>query len=153
MVSPEVIQAAFITLLKSKPYLVSNVNNSSPNGPEIREDDWNGTDFLYDGVRVAILNMGPFTNGECRPQFSNVFATVSAHSQGSSSRQCAKLAGLVYKALMGELLIGPGITPVTRINVPDNTGVTMPVPDGEGDGGLRLWRAEVQCTVQIKEAG
>ena len=141
MLTPEEIQAAILSLMKSQGELVSAVQL------EIREDNWMGTTFVYPAYRVAVNTLSPQTNGECRPLIFEVAWAVYCFSESTSSKQSAYLAGLVAAALMGKQLKSTTIVPVTRINIPDS-GIMMPVPEGE-----RFWRAEVNFVEQIKRSG
>lgn len=140
MINPQVLQAAVISLLKAQSTITAEV------GTEIKEDQWEGTEFRYPCLRVSLLTLSPHSNGECRPTIADVAMTVLCFVEGTSSRGAARLAGIVANAIFGKRLKTSEITPVTRINIPDN-GVAMPVPEGE-----RLWRAEVQFTATVKEA-
>lgn len=141
MLTPQEVQAAIISLMKSQPELVSAVQL------EIREDNWMGTDFHYPGYRVAVNTLSPQTNGECRPLIFEVAWAVYCFAESTSSKDSSYLAGLVAAALMGKQLKSVTIVPVTRINIPDN-GIMLPVPEGE-----RFWRAEVNFRAQIKRSG
>ena len=146
MLTPEEIQAAIILLMKSQPQLVSAVQE------EIREDNWMGRDFDYPCYRVALGNLSPATNGECRLKILDIAFSVYCFAEGTSSKHAAYLAGLVMNNLMGKQIrysdqSGPRIIPVSRIDIPTN-GVVAPVPEGE-----RLWRSEVQFISTIKEVG
>jgi len=126
------------------------VATSPQNKPEIREDNWTGTDFVYPGCRVAINSLSPIGDGECRPLMWEVAFSVLCYAEGSSSKAAANLAGIVEKYLIGRRIKYPSdipiVIPVTRINVPPN-GVIPPVPENE-----RLWRAENQFVAQVKDA-
>lgn len=141
MLTPETVQAAIISLMKSRPSLVSAV------GAEIREDNYQAVSFAYPAYRVAVNSMSPLGNGECRPLMSEVRWSVYAFAEDPSSRAAAALTGLVANELFGRQLSGAGIVSMTRVNIPEG-GVTPPVPEGE-----RMWRGEVMFVAQVKEAG
>ena len=130
--------------MKNQPELVSRVQL------EIREDDWQGTEFKYPAYRVALPDLGPYDgamDSECRPFIFTAPFSVYCFAEGASSRDAAALAGTVVRVLVNRRLDTDRIVPVTRITLPLN-GILMPVPERD-----RLWRAEVRLSMVIKTKG
>lgn len=148
---PVMIQASIISLMKSLPQLTGAVV-SSEGGVEIREDFWIGTKFFYPALRVAVPSVGPHDiDGPCRPFMFHVEFSIYCFAEGSSSKDSAKLAGIVYQNLIGKQLSNSDITPVSVIDCPRD-GIIMPVPE-MSPGGERLWRSEVLFNTIIKRRG
>lgn len=140
MLTPDLVQSAIIQYLKNITPLPDRMKVE-----EIREDNWNGTEFGYPNYRVNLQPLGPYGNGNCRLTMVQVAFSVYAYDEDTSSRKAAELTGWVANALFGHQLIGEGFVPVTRIDIPDG-GVIPPAPEGE-----RLWRGEVMFTTVLQQ--
>jgi hypothetical protein len=87
----EKIQASWIAYLKSKPSVVSLLNNSL----QIKETSWQGDTFTYPAVRVHIDYM-PSVNG-CGPDDIDVF--IDVFSEQKSSKEAAHIAAVLQGIL------------------------------------------------------
>lgn len=119
-------------------------------GQEIREDNWNGTDFDYPLTRLAINNFGPaidLTNGPCQDLMSDISFSVYVYAQGQSSKECLQILGVVANSLLRKRIETSDVTTVVALGISQD-GIIMPVPDGE-----RLWRGEVVCNMSLKDKG
>ena len=94
MFDNSVIQAAIITKLKAATALATILGGANT---EIREDQWQGTRFVYPAVRVELGTQIP--NGETNCTAVNVPITVLCYSENSSSRQADQIAGVVSTIL------------------------------------------------------
>jgi hypothetical protein len=126
----EQVQAGLITYLKSLTALVTALGNSS----QIKEYYYQGTDFVYPGVR---LQMG-IARAEGEPDCGRWLLTfyVLCFSEQKSSKECAQLAsivGRIHGAQPGKL---NGIS-FTRIYVDQ---MVPPIRQDE-----LTWRSEVIC--------
>lgn len=119
---------------------------------QIREDFWAGTDWIFPGIRINIINVVPTTDGSCHltnwfVRFSIIVVTqptVTAGIYDASPGQCMDLIDYVTDALFGEKLESSGnFICETRINITDQTG---PIPEAPAGG----WRAEVSFEVGLQ---
>lgn len=88
MVSNDDIQAAIVAYLKSQSTVTVILGSSE----EIRELEWQGTDFQYPAVRVSV-DFRPSIDG-CAPGRATVF--LDNFSEQKSSAQSQSLAGAEY---------------------------------------------------------
>ncbi len=144
MVKPDKVQQALLDLLKAYSPLVALV------GEEIRERNYMSRTWKYPAVRLQIRNMGPRSsdNGECRPLIAQVSFTVLCYTDSTSSKDCLQLSYAAASALQGKRAgLAGELIPVTRIDLPES-GFSWPVSEGD-----RLWRAEFQGRVTVKQLG
>lgn len=93
MISPDSLQREIINLLKGNTPLVTAI------GSEIREDQWQGTKFVYPCVRVDVGLGVPVGDGNCQDTISRVNWVVQAYDENPSSNICGNLIALVFNAL------------------------------------------------------
>ena len=127
MVSLVDFQEAIISLLKSDANLVAAV------GPEIREDEYQATNWLYPCVRVGGPTLGA-PMGVCNSR--GVFQ-VLVYSTEASSLRCAALTDLVVAALEKKVFVGVKVT-MSTIYI----SVVRPPTRAAGSA----WRATVECS-------
>ena len=89
--TPETFKDAWIASLKSHLTLVALV------GDEIREVEYQSTDWNYPAVRVA-LEFRPSIN-RCGPDDANV--EIDVYSEQKSSKQATHIASLIYSLYHG----------------------------------------------------
>jgi hypothetical protein len=87
MVPVELVQSALVNYLLTQPPVVAIV------GAEVREDEWQGADFVYPCIRVGIDVVTP------RLCFDDFSLTVMAFSVEASSRQAAVLCSTLWGVL------------------------------------------------------
>lgn len=91
--TPETFQAAWIESLKSKPTIIALL----PNAKEIREAEWQGTDFQYPAIRVS-LEFIP-TIPYCGHEDANVF--IEVFSAEKSSKQAVHITSEIFQLYHG----------------------------------------------------
>ena len=91
MLPNNVIQAAVIARLKSFPSLIALV------GTDIKEDDWQGTDYTYPCLRVYLRQQVPILADDCNLVQVNV--SVYGLSDRKSSKEADALVGEVNNLL------------------------------------------------------
>jgi hypothetical protein len=97
--TPETFKAAWIEDLKDQPTLTSLV------GEEIRETEYQSTDWTYPCIRVA-LDFKPSIN-RCGPDDGNV--ELEVYSAQKSSKEATHIASLVYELYHGHPFEANGI--------------------------------------------
>lgn len=104
IIDNNLIQAAIITFMKANAALVDWLSNFSAEN-EIRENQWQGRDFVYPAIRVDLVSQQPIGNPPCHAELAfNVFC----YSESDSSQQADKLAGLINAALARKAFTGTG---------------------------------------------
>lgn len=104
MISPDLVQAGIITHLKADTALIAWLTTYSAQA-EVRENQWQGREFVYPAVRVDLLNQ---TEPGDPPCFSQVQFSVFSFAEGDSSLTCAQLSGLIDTALIRKKFSGTG---------------------------------------------
>ncbi|MCJ7527443.1 MAG: hypothetical protein MUO37_04930 [Methyloceanibacter sp.] len=138
MISPDVVQAAIIALLKADAPLVASL---AADPARIKEADWRGTDFEYPAVRVDITDMRPTGNGNCSEQRQGVTGSIIVYSKVDSSAEAAALLGLVQNAIQQKHLVGAGMS--SQVMRPIETH--FPYRDND------IWRGEVVFATTVFE--
>jgi len=141
MVAFDLIQGAIVSKLKANVALLAYLTARSAS-QEVRETNWQGTEFTYPAVRANGRNMTPEGNAECRENHTLVAFEVHALSEQDSSQECMELAALVVDALFGKQLSGTGFKTGT-INC---LASAPPVR-----ASLRVWRSTSQFQVRVYE--
>jgi hypothetical protein len=131
------IQSALVAYLKTVPAvtnLLMTVDN--PTGTsEIREDQWQGTEFDYPNIRVRMISNVPLGNNyECAK--STFTVSFMAFSQDYSSWEADKIAGIISTSLIGKSFTQGSISIYLR--------TTNLIPAVRSD--THTWRAE--CLMQ-----
>jgi len=132
------IQASIVAYLKGIYAIYSQlVIPDFPTGTptEIREDQWQGTEFDYPNIRVRMINNLPDTDD---PSCCNTSFTVSimAFSQEYSSQEADRIAGLIHTYLSGKSFESSGVYLYLR--------TTNIIPAVRSD--VHTWRAECLMT-------
>lgn len=102
MVAIDLIQKAIITALKANSALITALGSSS----QIKEMQYQGTEFSYPAVRVSILPQTPIGNGTDHTKLSNVTWTIRIYSEQKSSQEVSNIQGLVLDALFDTQISG-----------------------------------------------
>lgn len=97
----ESVQASWVAYLKSQLNLVALLDSSL----QIKELQWQGTEFLYPAVRVSVDYM-PSVNG-CGPDDIEVF--IDVFSEQKSSKQAAHIAAVLQSILQKKPFTQNGI--------------------------------------------
>lgn len=129
------IQTAMIGWLKSQPTLVALLSSNN----EIKEHQWQGTDFVYPAVRSAI-DLLPTIEG-CGPD--KIDGVILSLDEQKSSKRCsvvaAELTRLLHRRSFSYSLASGDVVTFTRIIV---TRVTYPVQEE----GMSIWQSQVQIS-------
>lgn len=124
------VQAALVAYSKSKSQLTSLLASSN----EIKELEWQGTDFNYPGVRIS-ADFYPAVNG-CQDRVEVVFDVFSAEK---SSDQASTIAGVIHSIYHRKPFSSVGVSVfcsiVTKISKPDRT--------------IYGWQSKVEATMLI----
>lgn len=122
------IQAGIVAYLKSKVSVTSLLYNADPN--QIKEDQWQGTEAGYPGVRIRLISNIPF-DAVCNA--SRFSAGIQVFSEEASSLQSELIAGTIANELHGKGFSSFGVAfTVTVTNI---------IPAIRQD--MRTWRSEV----------
>lgn len=108
MISNNVIQAAVVAQLQANTALTNWLTSKSATG-EIREANYQGTQFVYPATRVDVGTQSPGPETSiCYLTTGETTFTVLSFSEADSSKEADELTGLVNDALMGQRLSGTG---------------------------------------------
>lgn len=131
------IQSVLVAYLKtiSAVYNLLITFDNASGTSEIREDQWQGTEFDYPNIRVRMISNIPISdNPDCS---ATIFtASFMAFSQDASSWEADKIAGIISTSVSGKSFIKSGIEIYLR--------TTNLIPAVRSD--MHTWRAE--CLMQ-----
>jgi hypothetical protein len=99
--TPETFQSAWISSLKSKTAITSLLANAR----EIREIEWQGTDFDYPAVRVGLDFMPSIER--CGPDDAEII--IEVFSDEKSSKKASHIASLIYTTYHGKAFTSGGV--------------------------------------------
>jgi hypothetical protein len=139
MTSPrnDEIQASIVSYLKtvSAVYNLLITWDNASGTSEIREDQWQGTEFTYPNIRVRMISNNPITdNPDCSAtQFT---ASIMAFSEDASSWEADKIAGIISTSVSGKSF--------TKLGVEIYLRTTNLIPAVRSD--MHTWRSE--CLMQ-----
>lgn len=127
MKSNDDVQAALITYLKAQSALLVKLASTG----EVREDQWQGTDFAYPALRVALSLQTKLACG------SRLTFSILVFSEKATSREADDIAGDVSALLDGKNFTRSGV----RFAGIASAGL---VPAQHT--GTNLWKAEARFT-------
>lgn len=127
--SNDLIQTAIIARLKAESTVTAEVTAS-----EVREDQWQGTEFIYPNVRVRMINNVPVRGFECNT--GNIDMSVLVHTQDDSSRNADRIAGIINTVLHD--------VQFSSSDLSIHLYTTNLVPAMRSD--VRTWRSEVRMS-------
>lgn len=136
MISPDLVQAGIVSHLKANTALIAWLTTYSAQN-EIRENQWQGRQFVYPAIRVDLLTQTEPGNPPC---FAQVLFNVFAFAEGDSSLTCAQLAGLIDTALIRHKFSGTGF----NSGLVTTLGSVPPIRTGE-----RVWQALLQYQTNL----
>lgn len=115
---------------------------------EIRESQYQATEFTYPNVRVDTRSQIPEGTGKCRPTISIENFAVLAYSEDDSSLECEQICFQIVEALFGAQLedTTPSQGPTWRTETVNLVQVNAPRRLTE-----RTWRGEVIFRCRVKE--
>ena len=102
------IQAGLISYLKGKTDITSQLTDGAD---EIREDNWEGTEFTYPNIRVRLISNVSMDDG-CL--FSQVAVSFICNSEEYSSQEADRISGIINSTLHGNSFQSNNITFSTR---------------------------------------
>lgn len=127
--SNDLIQTAIIARLKAESSVTAEVTSA-----EVREDQWQGTEFIYPNVRVRMINNVPVRGFECNT--GNIDMSVLVHTQDDSSRNADRIAGIINTVLHD--------VQFSSSDLSIHLYTTNLVPAMRSD--VRTWRSEVRMS-------
>lgn len=126
------IQAALVAYLKSKTAITNElvtVDGTALGADEIREDQWQGSEFDYPNIRVRLIGNSPLDDA-CN--HSRITFSCMAFSETASSLQADRIAGIINTSLHDNSFTANNITFTCRL--------TNLIPAVRID--VRTWRSE-----------
>ena len=138
MLRNDEIQAALVAYLKSLTAVTSQlvtIDGIAIGATEIREDQWQGTEFEYPNIRVRMISDIPYGDSD-QCNASSFTASVMVFSQDYSSQQADRISGIISTSLHGKSFIQGSISMVLR--------TTNLIPAVRSD--TNTWRSE--CLLQ-----
>lgn len=128
MLSNNEIQAAIIAKLKGNATIVAELASSA----EIKEDQYQGTEFNYPGVRVKLNSNEPL-NQDANCPHTRIGLSIQVFTEDDSSLEADRIAGIIHKELHAYQYT------INAIAISLHT--TNLVPAIRSD--IRTWRAEI----------
>lgn len=133
MIPNHVIQEAFVVKLKA----ASGVTVILKQGASgVKEDQYQGSDYAYPGVRIDIIRQVPDPLLE-QCDIGRLFASVRCYAEGGSSRTADILAGAVNATLHRSIVKGGTIGTDAFYTILRSSGLLGAVRLNEN-----LWRSE-----------
>lgn len=127
MLRNDQIQSAFISYLKIMPSIL----NALPDDKEIREDQYQGTDYGYPNVRVKLNSNTPIGGKYCK--LSIVTLSILVFSETSTSLESDMIAGIINAEIHEKQFSHGGVNFALR--------TTNLIPAIRSD--VRTWRSEI----------
>ena len=87
------IQAALLVKLKAEATILAELSDTD----EIRENQWQGTEFSYPAIRIRMISNNPLKNSDCDQ--TNISVGFQVFSEDASSMQADEIAGIINTAL------------------------------------------------------
>jgi len=87
------IQAALVAKLKAETTVLAELSDTD----EIRENQWQGTEFSYPAIRVRMISNVPLKNSDCDQ--TSIGVGFQVFSEDASSMQADEIAGIINAAL------------------------------------------------------
>jgi hypothetical protein len=120
------IQAVIVAKLKADATVLAQLSDTN----EIRENEWQGTEFSYPNIRVRIISNKPLdTNCEV----ANVSLGIQVFSEDASSQQADRIAGIISNVLHDHPFSSSGLQIALR-----RTDLVPAIRSN-----ARTWRSEV----------
>ena len=137
MLRNDEIQTAIVAYLKTKTAITSLlITEDNPTGlVEIREDQWQGTEFDYPNIRVRMIGNSPFGDSD-QCNASTFSVSIMTYSEQASSQEADKMSGIISTSLHAKSFIQGSVSMFLR--------TTSLIPAVRSD--RNTWRAE--CLMQ-----
>lgn len=137
MVNEELIQAAFIAKLRAMPDLTAQMIGVS--GTEIRENQWQGVDFIYPAVRVYV-DVYPSING-CGPDRAEICAEIFTDEK--SSKKVKHMGGTMMANLHKHRFKSQGL----------DFSMVRVVQQKRAERSIFAWQGSVTFEVLVSDGG
>jgi len=148
MISPDLLQAEVVTILRADTILIAALPENS-NG--VREMQWKGTAFQYPCVRVERPNLQLQSNsGACEHRVSDAVVRVSVHSKVDSSISAQQVLGLVEKALRGRTITTAALR-ATQLYVISMAPVSPETLPGQPSAPGEVWTGSINLRTIVSE--
>lgn len=136
MLRNNTIQAALITRAKARTNITDLVT-----ADEIREAQWQGTEFTYPNIRLALGNQIPLGEAQCNNSLIDFSFTI--RSEKDSSQEADNIAGAVSEEFFDKSFTVDNVR-FSRIRL---TGLASAVREDR-----RTWRAAVNLLANVQPA-
>lgn len=136
MITNSEFQEALITRLKDNTraeIAALHAALAGSDSSEVRENQFQGTEFLYPAIRVHVNYNNPIGEPPCRDDLFRLYFSITSWSETASSKEADDIAGLVGEAL-DEQIIDAASFRTGNISLGNINSATRIGP--------RLWRAE-----------
>ena len=128
MLRNDQIQAAIIAKLKGNATIVAELASNA----EIKEDQYQGTEFAYPGVRVQLTSNEPLTQDANCPH-TRIGLSILVFTEDDSSLNSDRIAGIIHNQLHSQQYTINGIA--------ISLHTTNLVPAIRSD--IRTWRSQI----------
>lgn len=102
---PDLLQSALIAYLKTKTEVTTLLVRDDA---EIREDQWQGRDFVYPAIRFNNISLRPDFSGNCN--LYNLEVSWLVYSEEPSSWEADKIAGIISLVLHNKQIVYENIS-------------------------------------------
>lgn len=130
MLRNDQIQEALIAKLKGNATIVAQLSSSG----DIKEDQWQGTAFIYPAVRLQLNSNEPLSGSECR--HSKIGLSIQVYTEDDNSKKADEIAGIINNELHEKPFSSTGIAISLR--------TTNLIPAVKSD--VRTWRSQILMT-------
>lgn len=96
------IQASIVAWLKGRPLIVAEILDSD----EIKEEQWQGTMFVYPAIRVRLISNKPENKQGC---VQPITLGIQVYTEDASSKNCDRIAGIIGKELHSKQFSASGL--------------------------------------------
>lgn len=128
MLSNNTIQAAIIAKLKGNATIVAELASNA----EIKEDQYQGTEFVYPAVRVQLTSNEPLTQ-DANCHHTRIGLSILVFAEDDSSLNSDRIAGIIHNELHAQQYT------INAIAISLHT--TNLVPAIRSD--IRTWRSQI----------
>ena len=133
MLRNDQVQAAIVAYIKAQSTITVELKDGAD---EVREDNWQGTEFTYPNIRVRLITNEP-ADPECN--LHSVTLSFLVFSEDPSSQEADRIAGIINNTLHGRSFQSNNISFSMR--------TTSLVPAIRSDE--RTWRAETLMQARV----
>ena len=122
------IQAALIAYLKADAIITAQLANAG----QIKEDQYQGTNFVYPAVRLNLISNEPL-NQDANCPHTRITLSILVYTEADSSLEADRIAGIINGELHSQQFIASGIA--------ISLHATNLVPAVKSD--IRTWRSQI----------